>query len=205
MQLRILSKQILLTIAFLGLALSLALLLDFIPENPTRDNLALLIESAVDISNQEQVSTDSELSARLKIPSINVDAPVESVGLTSDGAMDIPKGPDEVAWFNQGPRPGEIGSAVVSGHYGWKNNTPAVFDNLHKLRVGDKIYIEDEKGDVITFVVRETRVYDKDAIVPEAFGSSDGKSHLNLITCTGDWNSSETSYSERLVVFTDKE
>jgi LPXTG-site transpeptidase (sortase) family protein len=119
--------------------------------------------------------------------------------------MDVPKGPNEVAWFDLGPRPGENGSAVIAGHYGWKNNVPAVFDDLHKLRKGDKIYFEDEKGAITTFVVREIRTYTKDEAAPDVFGSSDGKAHLNLVTCTGAWNEAEETRSERLVVFTDKE
>lgn len=119
--------------------------------------------------------------------------------------MDVPKGPNDVAWFNLGPRPGEIGSAVISGHYGWKNNIPAVFDNLHKLRKGDKVYVEDKNGATITFVVRELRTYDQNEDASDVFGSSDGKAHLNLVTCTGTWNKAQKSYSKRLVVFTDKE
>lgn len=174
-------------VAFSGLALSAALFLHFISQDPVQGSPAV------------------ESSARLKIPSINVDAPVEYVGLTPDGAMAVPEGPNEVAWFNLGPRPGENGSAVISGHYGWKNNIPAVFDNLHKLRKGDQIYFEDGEGANITFVVREIRIYSKDEAAPDVFGSSDGKAHLNLVTCAGAWNELEKTRSERLVVFTDKE
>ncbi|MDO8523142.1 MAG: class F sortase [bacterium] len=147
----------------------------------------------------------SELPVRLKIPKINIDSALEYVGLAFDGTMDIPKGPDDAAWFNIGPRPGDIGSAVVSGHYGWKNEIPAVFDNLHKLQEGDKIYIEDEKGATITFVVRELRRYGAKEYASDVFNSNDGLPHLNLITCEGVWNKTEKSYSDRLVVFTDKE
>ena len=56
-----------------------------------------------------------------------------------------------------------------------------------------------------TFIVREIQTYSKDEDVPEVFNSSDGKAHLNLITCTGVWNKEDNAFSERLVVFTDKE
>ncbi len=225
---KILAKRTLLIIAFSGLTFSAAFFLYF---NSIRGSSAFLIENAAALSNQEQANIGSparlkiqdtnvdtaveyanlasdetiELPARLKIPSINVDSAVAHVGLTSDGAMDAPKEPDEVTWFNLGPRPGEIGSAVIAGHYGWKNNIPAVFDNLHKLLKGDKISVEDEKGATITFVVRESRMYGKDEIVPDVFGSSDGKAHLNLITCAGVWNKAEQTRPKRLIVFTDKE
>lgn len=139
---------------------------------------------------------------RLKIPSINVDALVEYVGLTKAGAMDVPKSPDTVAWYDLGPRPGEVGNAVFAGHYGWKNGREAVFDDLDKVRVGDKIYVEDDKGESIVFEVKSTRIYDREAIAPEVFLSSNGI-HLNLITCTGDWDKIENSHTKRLVVFAD--
>lgn len=143
---------------------------------------------------------------RLKIPKIKVDTALEYVGLTPQGAMGIPKSPSKAAWFNLGPRPGEIGSAVIDGHYGvWKNGKKTVFNNLDKLRKGDKVYIIDQKGAVITFVVRESKSYNSKMDATDVFISGDGKSHLNLITCKGVWNKVTKSYSRRLVVFTDRE
>jgi sortase A len=145
------------------------------------------------------------LPVRLRIPKIKVDAAFEQVGLTSKGAMDAPKGPAKAGWFNLGARPGEIGSAVVAGHYGWVHNLPAIFDNLYKLKKGDKIYVEDEHGMTITFVVREIRNFDPSADAASVFISSDGKAHLNLITCGGVWDKKAKQFSKRLVVFADKE
>jgi LPXTG-site transpeptidase (sortase) family protein len=142
---------------------------------------------------------------RLKIPSINLDAPIEPVGLKANGEMDVPKGPDNVAWFNLGPPPGQIGSAVMAGHFGaLKNGEGSVFDNLKKLKKDDKIYIENNKGATLTFVVREDRSYDADADASDVFSSNDGKAHLNLVTCQG-WDKDAESYTKRFVVFTDKE
>jgi LPXTG-site transpeptidase (sortase) family protein len=145
------------------------------------------------------------LPIRLKIPTINVDAAIQYVGLDSNGVMDAPDDPAEAAWFNMGPRPGENGSAVIAGHYGWKNNISSVFDDLHKLSKGDKLYIEDENGKTFSFIVSETKSYDPDADASSVFFSSDGKPHLNLVTCEGIWNKTEKSYSKRLVVFADAE
>ncbi len=149
------------------------------------------------------VQTGKAFPSRINIPSIGVDAVIESVGLTSGGAVDTPKGADNAAWFNLSPEPGENGSSVIDGHFGYKNNRPAVFDSLHKLQKGNKIYIEDSNGVVTTFIVRKLESYDKDETVSSIFKSTDGGSHLNLITCTGDWNPVAHSHSERLVVFTD--
>src|SRR5947209_4775978 len=56
------------------------------------------------------------LPTQLLIPAIHVDAPVEQVGTTEDGAMDVPKEWEDVGWFEKGYRPGQSGSAVVAGH-----------------------------------------------------------------------------------------
>lgn len=159
---------------------------------------------------QEQVVSKSALSpasrpVRIKIPSINVDSVVEYVGLTSDGTMDVPKERANVAWFNLGASPGENGNAVIAGHYGWENKKGSAFDNLYKLREGDKLYIENDKGETISFVVRESRRYEPKGDASDVFNSTDGKSHLNLITCEGVWDKSTQQYTKRLVVFTDRE
>lgn len=192
MQFRIPLKQSLLILGAVGIILTIFLL-----------NTNTSVQSSYqDISIQKQEGLG--LPIRLKISSINVGANIEYVGLTPEGAMDVPKGLDNVGWFNLGTRPGEIGTAVIDGHFGYKNNRPAVFDNLNKLKKGDKIYIEDEQGNTITFMVREFRSYDPKADATDVFSSSDDKAHLNLITCEGIWNEVTKSRSLRLVVFTDR-
>lgn len=142
------------------------------------------------------------LPARLKIPAISIDAEIESVGLTPNGAMDIPKSAYDVAWYSPGPRPGEVGSAVMSGHLDWYGVPEGVFYNLDKLKQGDKLYILDDKGKSIFFEVRKIRYYDYEVLVPEVFISDSGI-HLNLVTCGGEWIKAKNSYTKRLVVFTD--
>lgn len=147
----------------------------------------------------------ASLGFRLKIPKINVDAAIESVGLTPKGAMDVPKDPKNAAWYNLGPRPGETGSAAISGHINWWYGATGVFANLYKLKPGDKITVQDDQGATVSFVVRATRKYNASADATNVFISNDGKAHLNLITCSGVWNKRAQQYSQRLVVFTDKE
>lgn len=153
------------------------------------------------LENQER----SGFPVWIKIPKINVDTSVESVGLTPQGAVDVPKKPDNAAWYNLGPYPGENGNAVIVGHYGiWKNGSGSAFDNIYKLIKGDIVYVKDEKGVTTTFVVRELRKYKPNDIAEDVFIANDDKAHLNLITCEGFWDKISKSYSSRLVVFADK-
>lgn len=207
------SRRTMLVTVLTGLvALSPVLLIYFTLKSLRTWNFSIsapLIENTATVLNQGQTSSpvqvDAGLPLRLKIPKINVDSAIEHVGLTSEGAIGVPKERENVAWFDTGPRPGDNGSAIIVGHYGINNKKTSAFDNLHRLRKGDKLYVEDDKGVITTFVVRGNRRYDPKADASDVFDSSDGKSHLNLITCEGTWDESTQQYSKRLVVFTDRE
>jgi len=175
---------------------SVAILPSIIPVN-ANDSLSL-----INISSAKAASPDVGKPGRLIIPSININARIEHIGLTAEGAVGAPEGAFDVSWFNPGARPGEKGSAVISGHSGrWKDGTVSVFDPLDTVKPGAMIYVKDDTGQTISFVVKEMRIYGKDEIVPEIFNQSD-KAYLNIITCHGDWIESEKTYSQRLVVFT---
>lgn len=140
------------------------------------------------------------LPVRLVIPAIDVNATVQYVGVTPTGEMAVPSNSIDVGWFRLGPHPGEVGSAVIAGHLNDKDGKAGVFANLHKLKEGDKLYVEDDKGISIVFIVREIRSYDS-KYADEVFTQSD-KAYLNLITCDGTWDGNKKSYSNRLVVLT---
>ncbi len=138
---------------------------------------------------------------RLEIPSINVNAAVEYVGITPKGAMDVPINTVDVGLFKFGAYPGESGSAVIAGHYDSVTGAPGVFANLNKLKKGDNVYISYANGITLTFVVRESHTY-VPGYAEDVFNGKTGV-HLNLITCDGMWDAGKKSYTKRLVVFTD--
>lgn len=162
----------------------------------------VIVDKVID---EIQVVAPISLPVRLTVTAIGVDTAIRPAGLASNGNMDISENPDEVAWYQLGTKPGQRGSAVIAGHYGWKDGHGSVFNSLHTLVAGDKVSVYDDKGVVMTFVVRETRKYDPAADATEVFKSTDGGVHLNLITCDGTWVQSKDSYTDRLVVFTDLE
>lgn len=141
---------------------------------------------------------------RIQIPSIRVNAVINSVGVTANGAMGVPKRPSETAWYEYGPKPGERGSAVIAGHVNWLYGATGVFAHLNAVKPGDKITTIDGKGVKTVFAVRSTRAIGQKEDASGIFLSYDGKAHLNLITCTGVWDATARVYSKRLVVFADK-
>lgn len=162
---------------------------------------------AVATTSTAVINNQNGLPVRLKIPKINVDAGFQYNGLESDGTMKIPTNVVDVGWFTGSPRPGEKGIAVITGHVsqirGGVLTKPGVFSNLNELRVGDKLYIVNDKAETMTFIVRESRNYDPSADATDVFISKDDGAHLNIITCEGTWNQALLSYSQRLVIFAD--
>lgn len=198
MNLSRLKSLIIIALAGSGLALVM-----FILAMPIQQQLAL---PAVDNGQAtvEFTKVASEMPVRLRIPKIDVDTGIELMGIKPNGDMEAPREPQNGGWYKLGPHPGNDGSAVIAGHRG-QNGISAVFDNLHKLQIGDSLYVEDAQGAIMTFVVREFRTYHPNAKATEVFHSSDGKAHLNLITCHGTWDKVSRTSPERLVVFTDRQ
>lgn len=141
---------------------------------------------------------------RLKIPSISVDAVVEQVGKTPDGAMDVPRDFYETAWYQLGPRPGEPGNAVIDGHVD-STTGKAIFWDLRKLVRGDQIVVVGDDGVERRFVVTDMGTYaTADVPLDRLFGPAAG-AHLNLITCDSNttFNHTTHSYDGNLVVYAD--
>lgn len=138
--------------------------------------------------------------SRIRIPNIGVDAFVEHVGLTKDGAMDTPHDFWNTAWYKLGAMPGEPGNAVIAGHVDYITSV-AVFWNLKKLQPGNKIYIKDDKGTELVFEVYEVESYHYTAApLDRIFGAADTP-QLNLITCTGNFDRKTANYDQRLVIY----
>jgi sortase A len=144
------------------------------------------------------------LPTRLKIPSIDVDTDIEHLGNTSKGDMEAPKSHTVAGWYKYRAIPGDTGSAVIAGHVIGIKGQSGVFAHLGKLQKGDKIEVVDAKGQTAAFTVRETRNYKQTDQPDEVFNSPNG-THLNLITCAGEWDAVNKRYMQRLVVFADKQ
>lgn len=156
------------------------------------------------ISNGPGTSTTA-LPVQLVIPSIGVAAQVQTVGLADGGSgeMGVPDNFTDVGWYQYGPRPGMVGSAVIAGHLNGKGVPEAVFFDLGDLDIGDRVSIIAQDGSTLTFEVVQMRTYTYDAPTDEVFVSTDGKVRLNLITCAGSWVQDEKLYDKRTVVFTE--
>jgi len=140
----------------------------------------------------------------VRIPSIEVDAPVVPVGLEADGAMEIPSDVRTIGWFDpfggSGLAPGEPGTAVIAGHVDSRVQGRGAFWLLRDLKPGDLIEVVHDDGSVSAWRIEEVVRYPKEDIPIEDIFTFEGPSRLALITCGGEFDRSIGSYLENYVV-----
>lgn len=151
------------------------------------------------------VSTSTPV--RVLIPEVGIDGNVIPVGIAASGNMAVPVKYEDVGWYKYGPTPGQKGNAVLAGHFDDGRGKPAIFYKLNQVKVGDIVYVENDSGEKMKFIVREIRLVDyanPSQEDMEAVFGKDISEGLNLITCDGVWIPEKKTYSDRLIVFTDR-
>ena len=143
--------------------------------------------------------TETALPVRLRIPTIGVDTEVESLGLATDRSIEVPSGPGVAGWWVGGPRPGQVGPAVIMGHVRWK--TPAVFFRLDRLERGDEVLVDRADGTTARFVVTGQGTYRKVAFPSDLVYYPTLDPELRLVTCGGPYDRAAGTYTENVVVF----
>ncbi|SDU76912.1 LPXTG-site transpeptidase (sortase) family protein [Jiangella alkaliphila] len=138
--------------------------------------------------------------AVVEIESLGVRREVIDLGLTGDGSMEVPQGPDPIGWYDQSPTPGESGPSVLAGHLTW-NGTDGVFRHLDQLAEGDEVVVTREDGTVARFAVTHVDQYAKDAFPTARVYANTPGPELRLITCAGDLEPESGDYSDNVVVY----
>jgi len=137
----------------------------------------------------------------VSIPAIGIkQTTLIHLGLTRQGALQVPKTTTVAGWFTGGPRPGAVGSAVIAGHVDSKTG-PGIFFWLRALKPGDKVYVGRADGTMAVFTVTREHMYAKDKFPTEAVYGAVPDAELRLITCGGIFDRSTGSYLSNVVVF----
>ncbi|NWF30009.1 class F sortase [Streptomyces sp. PKU-EA00015] len=138
---------------------------------------------------------------RLRIPEIDVDAPVRGLGLARGGSLEVPPAADRnlAGWYEDGTAPGAKGTAIVAGHVD-NADGPSVFYDLGALKKGHRIEITREDGRTAVFTIDAIEVYEAHAFPDEkVYGPSD-RAELRVITCGGGF-SEKTGYQGNVVAY----
>ena len=138
---------------------------------------------------------------RLQIASIGVDSTLMSLGLRTDGSMEVPAGGFPAGWYSGGPTPGQLGPAVIAGHVDM--NGPGVFYRLHDVKTGDQVTVTRADGTKPVFRVTRVEQFMKNQFPTKLVYGNIDHAGLRLITCGGTFNSQTGHYEDNLVVFAD--
>jgi LPXTG-site transpeptidase (sortase) family protein len=138
----------------------------------------------------------------LTIPLIGVSTKLITLGLASDGSLQVPPLTNTAVagWYTGSPRPGAIGSAIIVGHIDTVNG-PAVFYRLSELSKGDQVYVRRADGTLVKFRVTAVQQYLKDHFPTEAVYGPTPDAELRLITCGGAFDSATGHYLSNIVVY----
>ncbi|MFJ7209232.1 class F sortase [Streptomyces sp. NPDC098789] len=140
---------------------------------------------------------------RIVIPSIGVDAHLNTVGLQPDGQMEEPSfdAPMEAAWYRQGPTPGEAGVSAIVGHLDTPKTSEAVFYKVDTLKKGAEIDVERQDHSTAVFDVDSVDTFLKSEFpTQKVYGGTGGKAELRLITCGGNLTD-QRHWDSNVVVF----
>jgi LPXTG-site transpeptidase (sortase) family protein len=138
----------------------------------------------------------------LTIPLIGVQTNLMTLGLNSNGELQVPplSMVSVAGWYTGSPRPGAIGSSIIVGHIDG-DNEKGVFFRLRQLSAGDKIYVKRSDGTLVEFRVTSVQQYPKDHFPTEAVYGPVPDPELRLITCGGAYDPATHHYVLNLVVY----
>jgi sortase (surface protein transpeptidase) len=136
----------------------------------------------------------------LTIPAIGVRTPLERLGRTPQGTLQVPASTAVAGWYTGSPRPGQTGSAIIAGHID-STQGPGVFFRLRLLRPGDRVYVRHADGTLAVFRVYAEHMYAKNRFPTERVYGPVPDPELRLITCGGMFDPATGSYLSNVVVY----
>ena len=135
---------------------------------------------------------------RLIIPTLNVDSYVQKVGVDQNTQIAVPNNIHIAGWFVDSVLPGADGLSIIDGHVNGRNSDEGVFKRLKELKQGDEVIVESGDGTRTTFKVYSGESLPKDSVADKLFSQVPTiRRQLNLITCTGTYDSTSRTYSDR--------
>lgn len=147
---------------------------------------------------------DSDVAATpryLRIAKLDINARVETIGVTSSGAMGVPTDMWNAGWYIGSAKPGQGGAVFMDGHS--TANRGALFGNLDTLVAGDMLEIQRNDGAVIKYQVAKVSVVNRNDVDMAAMmlPYDLSKNGLNILSCTGQWIESEQTLENRVMVY----
>jgi sortase (surface protein transpeptidase) len=136
----------------------------------------------------------------LTIPALSIHIAVGTLGLQADDQVMVPTSTHVVGWYDDGPTPGQVGSAVILGHVD-SYVGPGTFYYLKDMKAGNSILVTLADGTSEHFIVTDVVQYSKAAFPDQLVYGSHGTRSLQLVTCGGTFDHETGHYESNIVVF----
>lgn len=145
----------------------------------------------------------ADLPRAIYIDKINVSARILPMGVNDDNSVQAPQNAYDAGWYNASTKPGQDGAMLIDGHSSETGTNVGLFGNLTTIVVGDQIIVERGDGvrfayNVVNTTIEPVGGLDMSKMLIPYGGAKQG---LNIISCTGKWNSDKSSLDQRLLVF----
>ena len=144
----------------------------------------------------------SSAPVRIEIPVLHVSAPVTPLGLSADGAVQVPPLANHnlAGWYDRSVTPGQDGSSVILGHVDSSTGI-SVFYYIKMLRPGNEIQIIRADGSTAIFTVDGVQKVAKATFPTSVIYSNVSYPSVRLITCGGPFDSATRQYLDNIVVY----
>jgi LPXTG-site transpeptidase (sortase) family protein len=130
---------------------------------------------------------------RLEIPVLKLNLPIVGVPM-GNKTWDVNWLLNQVGWLEGSAFPGYSGNSVLTSHVTLPYGQAGPFADLHKLKLGDKIFVH-SFGDLYIY---EIKSFSERYATDPAILQHESKSWLTLVTCT-DYDEQAGTYRKRLV------
>lgn len=134
------------------------------------------------------------------IDKLGVSARVLPMGRNADNSLQAPINIYDAGWYTSSAKPGQPGATLIDGHSGL--SVPGIFSRLGDLEPGDHIRVETGGRATRNYEVVKRDVVDRDDVnMSELMIPHGADRGLNLVSCTGAWDSRAGTASQRVLIF----
>jgi LPXTG-site transpeptidase (sortase) family protein len=134
------------------------------------------------------------------LPSIRAEGFIQKVGLVQQ-QIAAPSNIHLAGWYSGSQKPGQPGLSVIDGHVDGRRQQPGIFQHLAQLTPGDTFTLQTGNKNMLHYEVLRMQTVSTAEAINQLFSQDPHTpSQLNLITCSGTFNTQLQQYDKRTIV-----
>jgi hypothetical protein len=133
---------------------------------------------------QPQRGLPRSAPARVSIPAIKVNGPLQRLGLNADHSTIQFPGPRRLGWYADGATPGEAGPTIIVGYIASRSGPGALY-RLRALEPGDRVELRRADGKIVSYAVDQVTPYSAKTFPAGKVYEQTPQPTLRIITCGG--------------------